>query len=224
MAAKTAAATKVTDGPVELRRLARANVIVPIRGITPYISHAWSEKSINLMRQKVESEAMKATARKPPKNPEEEYEATIYRLPDLSPGIPSNAFKAAIVSAARLFDGVTMAALKTMLFVHGEGPNQLVRLRKSNSPDIPMSTMRVDTPRNTSGTCDVRYRAMFEDWGCDLQIEFLPSLISIDSVVSLVEAAGDGGVGDWRPSAPQAKSGTFGRFRIDLSNVQEVSG
>ena len=219
-----AAKKKVSDGPVELRRLARANVIVPIRGITPYISHAWSEKSINMMRNKVESEAMQAAAHKPPKNPEEEYQSTIYRLEDGSPGIPSNAFKAAIVSSARLFADVSMVALKTMLFVHGEGPNQLVRLRKSNSPDVPTSVMRVDTPRNTSGTCDVRYRAMFEDWGCDLQIEFLPSMISVASVLSLVEAAGDGGVGDWRPSAPKANSGTFGRFRIDVSNVQEVAG
>ena len=38
----------------------------------------------------------------------------------------------------------------------------------------------------------------------------------MDSVVSLVNAGGLGGVGEWRPSAPKSNSGVFGRYEVDF--------
>jgi len=31
-----------------------------------------------------------------------------------------------------------------------------------------------------------------------------------------VDAGGNGGVGDWRPSAPKSLTGTFGRYEVRL--------
>ena len=65
-----------------------------------------------------------------------------------------------------------------------------------------------------SGTADLRYRAEYFPWSADVYVNFVPSLLSPDSVLALVDAAGLGGIGEWRPS--KAKTGIFGTFRVDL--------
>jgi hypothetical protein len=143
------------------------------------------------------------------KDPAAEAEASLYRLADGRPGMPATAFKAASVGAARLYDGVTMASLKAALFVNGEGEDQLV-------PIVGEATMREDTPRNSGGTADLRYRYAFWPWSALLVVTFIPALIDVESVINLIDAGGNGGVGDWRPSAPKSLTGTFGRYEVQL--------
>ena len=70
------------------------------------------------------------------------------------------------------------------------------------------------------GTANLRHRAMFPEWKAILPITFLPSHVSRETVLALVDAAGMGGVGEWRPSAPKSSTGTFGQFTlIDDSEV-----
>jgi hypothetical protein len=72
--------------------------------------------------------------------------------------------------------------------------------------------MREDAVRNQTGVVDLRYRPMFENWGATIKVEFIPSILSLDSVISIVDAAGIGGIGEWRPTAPKS-NGDYGRFR-----------
>ena len=65
-----------------------------------------------------------------------------------------------------------------------------------------------------TGVADLRYRYSFFPWSADLRIRFLPSVLTQDSVLALLDAAGYGGVGDWRPSAPKSATGTFGQFEV----------
>ena len=198
----------VIDGPtVRVEPLVRQTIEVPIIGVSPLIPHRWSEKARGMMRAK--QMGSKAQALREAKDPEAEAEASLYRLPDGRPGMPATAFKAATTAAARLYSGVTMASLKTALFVIGEGDDQLVPI------EGPM-TMREDTPRNSGGTADLRYRYAFFPWSAVLRVTFLPSLIDAESVVNLIDAGGNGGVGDWRPSAPKSMTGTFGRYEVRL--------
>ena len=39
-------------------------------------------------------------------------------------------------------------------------------------------------------------------------------MIDEASVIALVDAAGMGGVGEWRPSAPKSATGSYGQFRV----------
>lgn len=197
--------TPATPPAIEIRRLQRATIEVPIIGQSPLIPHKWSEKSLALMREA--QSGSKVRARREPKVPEAEAEAALYRLPDGTPGFPATGFKAAIVGAARFFDGVTMTVLKSALFVEGEGEDQLVRLEGEMK-------IREDTPRNATGVVDLRYRYAFFPWSATLAVTYLPSRMDAESVVALVDAAGNGGVGDWRPSAPKSQTGTFGRFQV----------
>ncbi len=199
------------DAPVaiKLTRLERHIVEIPIIGETPLIMQRWSEKSKGMMLDAQQSSARK---KKEPKNPEADYQAAFYRLDDGTPGMPATAFKAAIGSAARFFDGVTMVALKTGIFVKGVGSEQLV-------PIVGDVTMREDTPRNANGVADLRYRPQFWPWSCMLLVEYLPTMLDRDSVWNLVDAAGRCGVGSWRPASPKSMSGTFGQFRVDFDQL-----
>lgn len=190
---------------VRLERVQRQVLEVPIIGLSPVIPHKWSEKALRMMREK--QSGAKARTKHDPKNPEEEAEASLYRLPDGRPGLPATAFKAAIIGAVRLFQGITMVSLKTAVFVKGDGPDQLVAIEGDMQ-------IREDTPRNATGVADLRYRYAFWPWKATLEVEYLTALVDTDSIIALVDAAGNGGVGDWRPSAPKSATGTFGRFAV----------
>jgi len=70
--------------------------------------------------------------------------------------------------------------------------------------------MREDMVRVGMGTADIRYRAEYRDWSALLRIEFVPSIIDLESVVALVDAGGTNGVGEWRPE----KSGSYGTYEV----------
>lgn len=199
-------ATAEREVQISLEPIKRAIIPVEIVGVTPLIPHRWSEKAKRLMREAQSGTKVKAA--RDPKIPEDEAEASLYRLDDGSPGMPSTAFKAAMVGAVRLFQGITMVQAKSSLFVLGEGSDQLVRIVAGDT------ILREDTPRNANGNADLRYRYALWPWSAVLEIEYLESFVNEGSVVALLDAAGDGGVGDWRPSAPKSHTGTFGRFRV----------
>jgi hypothetical protein len=194
-----------TTATIHLDAIQRGIIDIPVENISPLIVHKWSEKSKRLMREKQSGST--ARPKHDPKDPIEEAESCLYRLPDGRPGMPATAFKAATVGAARLYSGVTMTAIKAALFVHGEGPDQLVPIEGD-------MTLREDTPRNASGVADLRYRYQFDPWTAIIRVEFITAMIDEKSVVALVDAGGNGGIGDWRPSAPKSLTGTYGRYRV----------
>lgn len=201
------AATVDNETVVRLTRIERVTIEVPIAGVSPLIPHRWSEKARRMMRDR--QTGSKARAPKEAKDVAAEAEASLYRLADGRPGMPASAFAAATRSGARMFDGVTLVQLKSSLFIEGEGDDQLV-------PITGESTLREDTPRNSGGVADLRYRYAFFPWSALLRVTYLPSLIDANSVVALVDAGGNGGVGDWRPSSPKSLTGTFGRYEVKL--------
>jgi hypothetical protein len=202
-----------TVGTIELSRLQDAILEVPIIGLTPVIPHKWSEKAKRMMPGHPDADPKKPKGKRQPK---EEAEACLYKL-GRSLAMPATAFKAAIVGACRFFASPTMVEAKQLLFIEGEGPEQLVKI--SGDKGEPQE----DTPRNANGSADLRYRYYISGWAAKLRVRYVPSRITRESVVTLIDAAGRGGVGDWRPSAPKSYSGTFGTFRLDESKeVRDV--
>jgi hypothetical protein len=202
--------SSATSGAIVLDRLEDVVVTAMIEGVTPVIPHRWSEKAIAMMADKQQNPGRR-TKQREAKNPEQEAFDSCYWLArngDGSvPAMPSTAFKAAMVTGARFFDQLTMTSAKQLVYVEGEGPDQLVEIQGERH-------LREDTPRNANGTADLRYRYAFFPWRAELRIRFLPHLIDPDSVLTLLDAGGRGGVGDWRPSSPRSSTGTFGQFRV----------
>lgn len=210
MAARTKAVAAVSgddtlkvEATIKLQKIQRATIQVRVIGTTPLIVNRFDEKAKQMM---LDAQQGKKNP-KEHKDPEACYQRSLYRLPDLTFGFPATGFKAATVDAARYFQGVKMTELRQALLFHGEGPEQLVRIE-----GVPV--MREDTVRVGMGTADLRYRAMFEKWAATLTITYVPTLLDRDSVVTLLDAGGTGGIGEWRPS--KAKTGSYGTFEVEV--------
>ena len=202
------------DARIVLEPLRDSLITARVTGVTPVIPHAWSEKAKLMMAEKQQQAATTTTRRKrEPKNPEEEARDSCYWLNGKG-AMPAVAFKAAMVGACRFYEGITMTQAKQLFYVEGEGAQQLVALE--GDPE-----MREDTPRNSGGVADLRYRMQFWPWAATLRIRYLPTMIDTGSVLALLDAGGRGGVGDWRPSAPKSATGTYGQFRVDGEEVTD---
>lgn len=203
------AKNKAPSGPVELQKIALETIRVPIIGTSELIVHNWSEKA---KRQMLEKQLKPGTRpKKAPKDPEADYEASKYKDEYGHDAMVSTAFKQAMVDALRYFDGVSMVMGKTAFFVE----NEFVPLTGEPRP-------REDMVRLESGTADIRYRAGYPEWSAKLVITYVKSILTQESIISLVDVAGQTqGVGDWRPSSKK-KTGPYGRFQVDISKPVEV--
>lgn len=205
-----AKATQATEGGViKLRRLERLEYQFDIVGTAPLIVNRWSEKARNMMLEKQQSSAR---SKKEAKDPVAAFEASKYRLPDGRDGFPAVGFKAAIVHAARLYDGITQVSVKQAVVVLGDG------LDDRGDALVPLTysacEMRQDTPRNASGVADLRYRAMYLDWSATIKIRTIAGQVDGESLLALLDAGGAGGVGEWRPTSPKSATGSYGTFEV----------
>lgn len=215
VSAKTAESTgpvEETVQPIRLQRLEMLRFTIPIVGMTPLIAHRWSEKAKRAIIDK--SGSTKAKKVRPPRDPEGTYDVARYKLAlpredGLTDGFPAVAFKAAIAAAARAFEGVTMQNLKQFIYVEGEPPDMLIPI--NGKPE-----MRED-PVRFQGTTDITWRPQYWPWSAQLTIRWPAAVLDLDSMVSLVEASGLGGVGEWRPTSPKSLTGTYGQYAIDFN-------
>lgn len=176
---------------IDLRRIE-----IKVVGDSPLISHAWSEKAKKLMLDK---QMKKGTQAKEAKDPQRDYEESLYQHPDGGYGFPSVAFKAAAVRGAKAL-GMVMADMRGAFHIGGE----LVKIDGEPRP-------REDMVRVGMGTADIRYRGEFPEWSATLPITYNARTVSVDQIVAMFDAAGFGvGIGEWRPE----KDGQYGRFHV----------
>lgn len=196
---------------VQIARIDAETLQVPIIGTAPLIVHNFSEKS---RRQMLEAQQGKKKV-KEIRDPRAEYESAFYRIADDDGeryGFPVTAFKAATTGAARFYDkSVTMTALRQFMFMRGimtkADPQMLVEIH--GEPEMREDVVRLG---GASRSADLRYRPMFPEWTCVLQVSYVKSSIDRNSILSLIDAGGMGiGVGEWRPE----KRGEFGTYAVD---------
>ncbi len=206
--AKTAKIEMITIPPINVN-----NINMKIVGLTPLITHAWSQKAKAAMLAK---QQRKATAGKEAKDPVADFADSLYWLSErpktLSKetiaqgrfGFPCVALKSAIVDAASSIKTVTKVLLRQAIHITGEGPEQLIEI--NGRPE-----MREDSVRVGMGTADLRYRAMFMPWSATANISFNADVLSAEQIAHLLSAAGFGvGLCEWRPQ----KGGPYGRFSV----------
>lgn len=199
---------------IHIARIGTETVRVPIVGTMPLIVSNFSDKAKRQMLDAQQGRKTPRTAR----DPEAEYQAAFYRTKD-GYGFPVTAFKAATVGAARFYGkDVRMTDLRQFLFMRGEISDND---RQALVPITGEPRMREDVVRlaGAGRGADLRYRAEFTEWSATLEVTFVKSSLSRDSVLSLVDAGGMGiGVGEWRPE----HRGEFGTYMIDPSREVEV--
>lgn len=198
---KTKKADALTITPINMR-----SVKLWIQGTSPLIQHAWSEKSLRMLRMTA------AERRKVPKtsrNPEEEGGAAAYMCGADRYGVPAMAVKSAMVEAAHKDIGVAKTLVRKAL-----------RFRQAGI--IPMEcsepVIREDIVRVGQGQTDLRYRPEFAEWRVQVELEYDADTLTLQDVVNLIDRAGFSvGIGEWRPE----KDGEFGRFEVDNSRPIE---
>lgn len=183
----------ITIPQIEIERM-----VIKVIGDSPLIVHRWSEKAKKEMLDKQMKVAKKG---REAKDPQRDFEESIYHHPDGGYGFPSIAFKCAAVDACRFTDGTKMTVARGAFHVEGE----YVAI-KGGKPEP-----REDMVRVGMGTADIRYRAEFKEWSADIPIAYNKHALSREQIVNLFNLAGFGvGVGEWRPE----KNGQFGRFHV----------
>lgn len=215
---------------VELPALELRQVTVQIKGISPLIVHNWSEKAIRQMLDKQTKTAVKG---REPKNPFEDFRGSLYPLPkqfvtpEAGYGVPAPAFKAAAVTAANDIQ-LKMTEMRrafhvtsyTVPIIGVPLQSPVTEWDEKYSKELAPYhrqgiSMRMDVVRLESGVADLRFRAWYPEWKASLNVEYNASIISLDQLFNLFRAAGYGcGICEWRPSAPQCRSGEFGRFSV----------
>jgi len=210
------AAPEVKTDRIEISRIASERILIPIIGTMPLIMCKFPEKAKRAMLDAMQG-------RKPPKtkrDPQADFEAAMWRLKD-GYGFPAVAFKAATIGAARFYGkAVSMTELRQLIFFRGElsvdePPQALVPL----TCDEPV--MREDYVRISQSGTDLRYRPEFKNWSAVLDVTFVTSCLARESLLSLIDAGGMGGVGEWRPAGKKS-SGDFGTYAIDQTKDIEV--
>lgn len=209
-----AKAAKKENVAIELPKLDLKTMEVTLIGDSPLIVHAWSKKAKEEMLSKQMKEA---TGAKEAKDPEADFQASIYRLADGGHGFPSVAFKNAAVTAGTSVAGLTKIAARQAFHIVGEDADvkgayagamsrtNLVKI-EGCEPQI-----REDMVRVGMGTADLRYRAEYPTWHTRVIVRYNANVLSPAQILNLLNTAGFAvGVGEWRPE----KDGQYGLFHV----------
>lgn len=209
----------MADAVMQINKIAAETIHVPIVGTAPLIVHNWSEKA----KREILNRQQGRKSLKEVRDPQVEYLSSLYRIANEAGGdrygFPVLAFKAATIGGGRFYGkSVTMTSLRQAMFFRGivtkADPQMLVEIH--GDPRMREDAVRLGGPGNSA---DMRYRAEFVEWSAVLTITYVTSMLSRDSVLSLVDAGGMGvGVGEWRPE----RKGQFGTYAIDLNRDIEV--
>lgn len=196
---------------------------VRVVGTSPLMTHAWSAKAKGIIE---DGDKTPKDSKRPPRDPEAEYESCFYRLPDGSAGIPARAFKQAIVTAVGQVDGLTKTFTRTSFHVIGDAVGDVLGMPTGEARKTDLiriegcePTMRTDMVRvGPYKVADVRYRPEWSEWSCWVTIRHNAKAISVQQIVSLLRLAGFGvGIFEWRPE----KGGMHGMFEVVEIEVQE---
>lgn len=182
---------------VETRSLKIQHMRIVLVGDSPLICHAWDAKAKEMMLAKQMKQA--APAREA-KDPEQDYEKSLYPHPDGGYGFPAVAFKSAAVDACSHVAGITKVEARGAFHITGD----LVKIDGTPSP-------REDMVRVGMGTADIRYRGEFRTWRATLELRYNATMLSEEQIVDLFNTAGFAiGVGEWRPE----RNGSMGMFHV----------
>jgi hypothetical protein len=197
-AKKPAKKVEVERGQITLPRLDIRLLNLHIVGDAPLICHKWSEKA---KREMLDKQMKKAKPAKVAKDPQKDYEESLYRGPNGEYQFPAIAFKCAAIDACSHVDGITKVEARGAFHVMGEYVDIIGK-----------PTKREDMVRVGMGTADIRFRGEFKKWSTRFVVRYNARVLSPEQITNLFNTAGFAiGVGEWRPE----KNGDKGLFHVE---------
>ena len=222
---------------ISIKKFEKKIAKIRIIGDTPLIGHNWNEKE---KRRMLEDQQGKLSTKKHPiKMPFDDFARSLYWITEMPTeqikdeslgemrdvvteelfeqaiengakfGFPVNAFKLAGNSSAYRRGWVkNQMALRGAYFLKSEY-GELVEIKG----DQPM--MREDIVRVGMGKADLRYRPIFDNWYCDMVLEFDTGFgLKLNDIINVINAGGSGcGIGEWRPE----KDGIYGTYHVEIA-------
>lgn len=179
---------------------------ITIKGESPLMVNKFSEKAKIQMEEKTQG---KARQRKEARDPMQEFDAALYKIPGKVNvyGIPASGIKNCIVSACRFVDGITMTQAKGSFHVIA-GAGGLVEI-KGSKPVVDESIVRIGNFGKKVAM--MRYRPRFDEWEIAFAVRYNARLINPEQLAHLCQIAGFSvGLCEWRPE----KNGSMGMFTI----------
>ncbi len=190
---------KTSSEVIQLPELKQRKAIIKVRGTSPLITHPFGQKALKSIQDKQAGKAK--NAKHDIRDPEQEYQDSMYIREDGSYGFPAVGFKGSVVTAANDAGIQKVLARRAFHVVGGE----LVKIEGEPS-------MRTDRVTIGMGTTDLRYRAEFKEWSADVPIVFNEGVITLEQLVNLFRIAGFGvGIGEWRPE----RNGIYGTWEVE---------
>ncbi len=195
---------------IELPKLNIETMELTLIGDTPLICHRWAEKA---KREMLDKQMKKAKPAKEAKDPEADYLASLYELPDGGYGFPVVAFKCAAVTACTSVADITKVAARQAFRVGGTlDGSELAEIH--GTPEI-----REDMVRIGMGKADIRYRGQFVKWWAAVLVHYNANVLSAEQIANLFNTAGFGvGIGEWR----MEKDGQYGCFHVATSEEKQA--
>lgn len=193
------AVNKAVQQAVTIPGLQIATFKLTLVGDSPLICNRFSEKAKKQMLDKQMKVAKQAKAAK---DPQKDYEGSLYPLGKNKFGFPVVGFKAAAVDACSHAEGITKVEARGAFHINGE----FAEIQGSPS-------MREDTVKIAMGSTDLRYRGEFKTWSTTLEIRHNRNVLTMEQIVNLFNIGGFAiGVGEWRPQ----RDGSYGMFHVKM--------
>jgi hypothetical protein len=193
------------------------NLEFEIIGTAPYMQCRFSADAIGAIRNKQSAGDTSSKKKvRAPKDFEAAYKGAIHVSREGWAGIPAPAFRNAMISACRICD-IKMTRAKLTIFVHADGFDAvdgipLVKIK--GKPRV--HQMHVRLP---NGSCDIRVRPMWDDWGATVRVKFDADQFTGTDVANLFARAGmQVGIGEGRPDSPNSAGMGLGTFRLKGSS------
>lgn len=148
--------------------------------------------------------------------PEDEAEASAYRMDDGQLYLPTTGLRAAMIdglAGRRIGKLAAGRVLGSSLFVLDER-TPLV----DPSASTPLRDYTIDVRRVVVQKQGIlRARAKVDAWACEPVFEYEPDFLAPAVITEALNLGGKlVGVGDYRPKCPVGKGGPFGRFTAEL--------
>lgn len=197
-------AVKKAETEVTIAALEMARTTFRIVGTMPLFQNRMAEKAKQtlLIGGRKKTAADKAQIKH---NPPEEFRSSVEMMQDgpTAIGMRTVAIKGAMATAALETAGITKTSVRRLIFIPGE----LTALY-----GVPKLRMDVVRSADINKTPDIRTRAFFERWACEVTINHVVPQLSVASVAALVMNAGVlVGLGDFRQ---EKGAGAYGVFRV----------
>lgn len=210
-------------------------VDITIKGTTPLIIHAWSDKAKQMMLDK--QRGKKVGAKHEIKIPVNDFIESLYWLTEQPAlgvdddeaesnyaaaidagakfGFPVTGIKQSIISGAyRAGLDVKQTELRGTFFIEGATEASTMDIAEIVASEPPV--MREDMVRvgGMSKSADIRYRGEFKEWRIPLRLKYnRDGKYSLEQILNMVNYGGFVcGIGEWRPE----KDGQFGMYELEF--------